>query len=433
MIPSSRLLRVLAWGLGVAALPVLLHPSTWPILVLGWVVVALLVLVDASSLIDALPRVSAELPSTVGVGDPVVAAVRLLPRTRRDVALTLRSETAGTLDAGNDVDVVTRGRPLECSLPLLAPCRGPGTLSAVWLRASGRLGLLQRIVRVPLASTTRVQPSLAAVRRLAIPPRAAVGSAGAPTRQRRHGSGTEFDEVQVYAGGMDTRAIDWKASARHGELRVRRFRLEQHQRVVVMLDTGRAMLEQVDGLARLDHAIHTGLALAQVALANGDHVALQAYGVRPHAWVPPASGLRHLRKLMRAVADLPADERESNPVHAVRELMTRLNRRSIVVVVSDLRDPTSTELMTEAMRSLARSHLVLIVALADKDMRDPLAEPPDTMEAVARGVVLHDLARERNRALERLRGCGAHVLSAPPGVAATVLLRRYLELKRRLG
>jgi uncharacterized protein (DUF58 family) len=433
MIPSPRLLRLCACGLVFAALPVLLHAWTWMLLAALWAVVALLVLVDAMSLVHAMPRVAVSLPGTLGVGDMAAADLRIVPASSRKIAITLRAETHGSLDAGADVDLVTHGQPLQSALPLSAPCRGPGGLAALWIRASGALGLLHRIVRLPVDAATRVQPSLAAVRRLAIPPRTANARAGANAVRRRQGSGTEFDEVQVYAGGMDTRAIDWKASARHGELRVRRFRLEQHQRVVVMLDTGRAMLEHVDGLARLDHAIHTGLALAQVALANGDQVALHAYGVRPAAWVPPASGLRHLRKLARAAAELYGDERESNPVHGVRDLLARLHRRSIVVVISDLRDPTATELMTEALQSLARSHLVLLVALADGATRDPLAEPPDNMEAVARGLVLHDLGRERARALERLRGSGAHVLSAAPGVAAARVLQRYLELKRRLG
>jgi uncharacterized protein (DUF58 family) len=433
MIPSPRLLRLLACGLVVAALPVLLHPWTWVLLAVLWGVVAVLVLVDAWSLLDAVPGFAVILPNSVGVGETVAADVRIVPRATRRVALTLRCETLGSLDAGDDVDLVTEGRPLAHVLPLAAPCRGPGGLAAVWVRASGSLGLLHRIARTPIDAVTRVQPSLAAVRRLAIPPRVPDRRAGAHVVRRRQGSGTEFDEVQVYTTGMDIRTIDWKASARHGELRVRRFRLEQHQRVVVVLDTGRAMLEHVDGLARLDHAIHTGLALAQVALANGDQVALHAYGVRPLAWVPSGSGVRHLRKLMRAVSELHGEERESNPVHAVRDLMTRLDRRSIVVVLSDMREPTATELMTEALQSLARSHLVLLVALADADTRDPLADPPHSMEAVARGLVLHDLARERSRALERLRGCGAHVLSSAPGVAAAMVLQHYLELKRRLG
>ncbi|HET6585452.1 MAG TPA: DUF58 domain-containing protein, partial [Nannocystaceae bacterium] len=392
-----------------------------------------LALVDASSLIDAMPALSVRLPGSVGVGETIDVDVRIVPRASRRVALTLRCETRGSLDAGADVELATEGRPLDGSLPVTAPCRGPGELTAVWVRASGRLGLLHRIERVTAEAATKVLPSLEAVRRLAMTQRASDGRGGAPTTLRRHGSGTEFDEVQPYSAGMDTRAIDWKASARHGELRVRRFRLEQHQRIVVMLDTGRAMIEHTAGLARIDHGIHTGLALAQVALANGDQVALHAYGVRPRAWVPPGSGVRHLRKLTRVVAELHAEERESNPVHAVRDLMSRLNRRSIVVVISDLHDATSTELMTEALQSLARSHLVVLVALADDDTRDPLAQPPATMEAVARSLVLHDLARERARALERLEGCGAHVLSSPPGLAATQLMKRYLELKRRLG
>ena len=112
MIPSPRLLRLLACGLVVAALPVLLHPWTWVLLAVLWGVVAVLVLVDAWSLLDAVPGFAVILPNSVGVGETVAADVRIVPRATRRVALTLRCETVGSLDAGDDVDLVTEGRPL---------------------------------------------------------------------------------------------------------------------------------------------------------------------------------------------------------------------------------------------------------------------------------------------------------------------------------
>lgn len=74
-----------------------------------------------------------------------------------------------------------------------------------------------------------------------------------------------------------------------------------------------------------------------------------------------------------------------------------------------------------------------ITGYEDPLSADPLAEAPEDMATVARGLVLDDLAMERRRALQRMRGRGAEVISAPPGTAAVLLLRRYLALKRRLG
>src|SRR5262249_31560064 len=152
------------------------------------------------------------------------------------------------------------------------------------------------------------------------------------------GDGGEFDSLTAYVPGMDVRAVDWKASARHRALRVRRFRLERNQRVITCLDTGRLMAEPVQGLQRLDHAIHASLLLAHAALRSGDLVGLHAYGGDPKAWVAPTTGVRHVRQLTDACSELFAEDDETNHVLGLKDLLTRLSRRSLVVVFTEFVD-----------------------------------------------------------------------------------------------
>jgi uncharacterized protein (DUF58 family) len=429
MTPAPRLLRLASFGLVVAALPLLVDPRVWMVWALAWALLIMLLVIDAFSLRSAVPTIAVALPRTIGVGEPTVAKLALRSTLGRRVVLTLRSETEGVLREGADLRLELR-READAALELLAPDRGRGQLAAIWIRAEGRLGLLRVIRRQAVAADIRVIPSLPAIRRLAVLPQIGGAQVG-PTAAREHGGGTEFAELQVYASGMDTRAIDWKASARHLELRVRRFRAEQNQRVIVVLDTGRSMRERVGPLSRLDHAIHIGLALAQVALRGGDQVGLHAYGLRPHAWVRPGAGMAQLRKLVKSAAEFDTDERESNPVHGLRDLISRLNRRSLIVLLSNVSDPTATELLTEALTGLARRHLVVLVTLADPGTHEPMAEQPDNLEHITRAVLRDDIARDRKFALDRMRHGGVHVLSAEPTTAALLVLRRYFHVKQR--
>jgi uncharacterized protein (DUF58 family) len=429
MTPAPRLLRIASFGLVVAALPLLVDPRVWMVWALAWALLIMLLVLDAFSLRNAVPAIEVTLPRTAFVGEPTVAKLELRNKLARRVVLTLRSETEGVLREGQDLRLELR-RETEAALELLAPDRGRGQLAAIWIRAEGRLGLLRVIRRQVVAADVRVIPSLPAVRRLTVLPQLGGAQIG-PTAAREHGDGTEFSELQVYQSGMDTRAIDWKASARHLELRVRRFRAEQNQRVIVVLDTGRSMRERVGPLSRLDHAIHIGLALAQVALRGGDQVGLHAYGLRPQTWVRPGAGMTQLRKLIKNAAELDTDERESNPVHGLRDLVSRLNRRSLIVLLSNVSDPTATELLTEALAGLARRHLVVLVTLADPGTHEPLADEPDNLEHVTRALLRDDIARDRKFALDRMRNRGIHVLSAEPNTAALLVLRRYFHVKQR--
>ena len=109
---------------------------------------------------------------------------------------------------------------------------------------------------------------------------------------------------------MDPRTIDWKASARHRRLLSQERRAERDHQVVVAIDTGRLMGEPLEGMPRLDHAVHAALLLGYVALRTGDRVGLFAFDERPRAWAAPAAGVesfatapaRHRRPRVRRPA-----------------------------------------------------------------------------------------------------------------------------------
>lgn len=55
---------------------------------------------------------------------------------------------------------------------------------------------------------------------------------------RRQGRGTEFHQLRPYRFEDDARHIDWRSSARHGELYLREFAVEQFDDIELWLDLG---------------------------------------------------------------------------------------------------------------------------------------------------------------------------------------------------
>src|SRR5207302_6985653 len=117
------------------------------------------------------------------------------------------------------------------------------------------------VVRVlpPFASRRFLPEKLARLRELD----------GAVTLNRR-GQGTEFDSLREYVIGDDVRSIDWRATARGGDVVVRTWRPERDRRVVIVLDTGRTAAGRVGvdptagdpgGWPRLDWSMDAALLL----------------------------------------------------------------------------------------------------------------------------------------------------------------------------
>src|SRR4030095_7645379 len=167
-----------------------------------------------------------------------------------------------------DVPAGQEGRIL---LPVAPRRRGQVNVDWVWVRWRGPLGLVEFIRRVPVDRVVAVLPNVRGVHSAALQFFAQEAIYGSKT-QKQTGEGAEFEALREYVPGFDSRFIDWKHSARHRKLLCKEFRTEPNHQVIIAFDTGYLMLEPVDGVTRLDHAINAGLVLAWISLHGGDLV-----------------------------------------------------------------------------------------------------------------------------------------------------------------
>ena len=420
-------------GLLVAVLPVVVHPGLWVVVVGCWFGVLMAVLLDRLVVGRAAPRAEVSAPTEVGVGDPVKLGVRLRLGGGRALRGVLRAEVEQPLEPGADGQAILPAGASEHVLLLHNHRRGTAAVAALWTRLEGPLGLVERVDRFALEGVVvAVTPNVRRVRQLALEQARRLPQLFGGTRlSARLGEAGEFDTLEAYAPGMDIRSIDWKASARHMAPRVRRFRLERNQRVVACLDTGRLMADPINGLQRLDHGIHTLLLAGYAAARAGDLVGLHAYGAEPRIHVPPAAGVRQLKRLARACARLHYEDAETNHVHGLRDLLVRLKRRSLVIIFTDFVDSITAELMLETIGYLVQRHFVMFVALDDELIEAPLRHEPHTPEDLSRAVVAGGLRQDRLRVLRRLERMGVNVVHGPPGRLAMELINRYLRIKKR--
>lgn len=435
MHPTRRALAIAALGTALAVLPIALSPDLWVLWLIAWAAFFIAILLDILRL-PALAdlELRAELPSTIYMGEPSPLRLHLkwadVPEDRpvlAELALSLEGPIAAPPNAHRPLS----SRPDTLDLPLTPRRRGRSRLEGLHLRWSGPLGLMQRSGFIPLRREVDATPNLRAVRQLA--------ARFASRNELRHGlrierflgDGTEFDSLREFMPGLDRRSIDWKSSARHTKLLARHHRAERDRQIVVAIDTGHLMAEPLDGLPRLDHAIHAGLLLALMSTRSGDRVGLYAFGDRPRAFTEPRAGMAAFTSTLEVAAGLEYGESETNFTLGLTHLMQRLTRRSLVIVMTDFTDSITAELMVENLQRLANRHLVLFVSLRDPLLDRLVAERPDDLVKLQSAVVADSLIREREVVLQRLRLRGIHCLDASPAEVGMSLINRYLDIKRR--
>jgi uncharacterized protein (DUF58 family) len=178
----------------------------------------------------------------------------------------------------------------------------------------------------------------------------------------------------------------------------------------------------------LDEALNALLLLAYVAVRQGDAVGLMTYG-GARRWFPPRREPDTVNRLLKGVYDLQPSLAAADPLGAARALLGSLQRRALVVILTNSRDEDNRE-MESAIRLLRRRHLVVLADLResalDRALVAPIAERADALRFLA----VQDYLEHRRRHHERLRHNGARVLDLLPAQLPIALVNQYLEIKR---
>jgi len=217
-----------------------------------------------------------------------------------------------------------------------------------------------------------------AARTLAIRSRREVaGALAGGYRSAFRGGGIEFEESRPYVPGDDVRAIDWNAYARTGTTFVKHHREERDQRLLVLVDTSASMGFGTHGATKGATAVRSAALLAAAAQRAGDRVALWTFDETVRTEIRPGRGAAHGLRLLRALVEAgrqPAGRTALEPV--LRRVAERLRRRSIVFVLSDLRDDALLEpagdrsALRHALAGVSRRHDLVFGCVVDPAERE---------------------------------------------------------------
>ena len=306
--------------------------------------------------------------------------------------------------------------------------RGDVTFAATQLLVPSPWRLWSFSLRIDAMSHARVYPDFAAVTRyelLATDNR--VSQLGIKRKPRR-GEGLDFYQLRDYRGGDSLRQVDWKASARRRKLISKEYQDERDQQVFFLLDCGRRMRTRDGHLSHFDHVLNALLLLGYVALRQGDGVGLMSFSGE-RRWLPPQKSRYAINTLLNTVYDLHPTTQTSDFSNAAREFMSRQRKRSLVVLMSNIREEDADDVVA-ALKLLRQRHLVLVANLREEALDQALHEPVrDFDDAITyTGAFAYNRARQRSaRALDGHRVVN---LDVTPSELAVRAVNSYWEIKR---
>jgi uncharacterized protein (DUF58 family) len=431
--PTLRAVLIFAVGIPLALFVVIYDPALWP-LSFNYGLVALFVIGSDMSLAlsPRLLDVNVTVPDRLYIGEHGAIMVAIAAAgSRRATRFEAMAEQRGDVEPADVVaGDLAPGTAARIALPLVPRRRGRVAVDGLWLRWRGPLSLVEFRRRMPVNRVVDVLPNVRGVHGTTLQFFVQEAIYGIKAQVQK-GEGAEFEALREYAAGLDSRFIDWKHSARHHKLLCKEFRTERNHQVVMAFDTGHLMLDPVDGLTRLDHAINAGLVLAWVSLQGGDLVGTFGFDARVRHYMGPVRGVSSFARLRRAVAELDYHYQETNFTLGLAGLNARLKRRALVILFTDFVDTITAELLIESMQRVTNRHLVVFVTQRGSVLQRAVDAAPRRFVDVAEAVVAQDFLRERRIVFERLERLGIHCLDVPSNGLPVALINRYLMIKRR--
>ena len=309
--------------------------------------------------------------------------------------------------------------------------RGRYEVGPVHLRAPSPVGFLWKDLRFDVTQEVKIYPAVTAIKKFALLSRRLRTREMGLRLHRQRGQGKEFERLREYHPDDDFRLIDWKASARRGHFISREYQIERCQNIVMMVDAGRMLTEEVDGVVKIEYVLNAALLLTRIAAGYDDRVGAIVFSDRVERSSPLRKGHAAVGAVAETLYDVEPRLCEANYEAAFAHLNIKYRKRALVVLLTNLVDQETSALMTSCLKAVAWRHVPLCVAVGDRETREVAWSVPRNADDFYRKGAAAHLLVSRERTLQDLQRHGVHVIDAPAGHVPVELINKYLELKAR--
>jgi uncharacterized protein (DUF58 family) len=190
------------------------------------------------------------------------------------------------------------GERRELAFGLRCERWGAFRVGRLYLRAQDGFGLFRHETVLDRRLPLKVYPSEETVENLLRPLETQVFSGNHVARQK--GEGIEFADLRPFVPGDRVRHVNWRASARRGELWINEHHAERNADVVILLDSF-AEARRGDR-STLDPALRAAATLATRYLRQKDRVGFVTFGGSLN-WLLPSTGAVQLYRIVDAMLD----------------------------------------------------------------------------------------------------------------------------------
>jgi uncharacterized protein (DUF58 family) len=254
--------------------------------------------------------------------------------------------------------------------------RGSYRLGALRVRTGDPFGLFSSEMVVGQPTGVVVFPKVFELPHWRLPPSPVDGSS--PSRRRFEAATPLASTIRPYVYGDAINRVHWLSSARHGELQVKEFDLEQAADLWLLLDLDRSAHAGEGESSSVEMAVSSAASIALRTLADNRAVGITA-SARRLQLLTPDRGTRVEQKILHLLANVQADGNQPL-AEVVVATLPQLRRGMTLCIVTGSTDRE----WVRALSGLRRRGVGVVVVLVDRHSFLP-DESPAEDEALNEG------------------------------------------------
>lgn len=163
---------------------------------------------------------------------------------------------------------------------------------------------------------------------------------GQNNKARPLGRGLDFAELRLYQAGDELRFIDWKTTARRGQVHSKLFQEERERPVLLLVDQRTALRYGTRVCFKSVQCARLAAAIAWRAAGQGDKVGALVFNDSRHREVPPTGGDKGVARVCQTMVQCHSDSQSGNLLMAemLKELTRVVHAGGEAYVISDFHD-----------------------------------------------------------------------------------------------
>ncbi len=302
--------------------------------------------------------------------------------------------------------------------------KGEYDFNIIYVRISGKLGLVARQYKYKISSKVKVYPNLIEVKKyLNLMTRSRIAQLG--YKKRLSGGETEFDFLREYQTGDDYKHINWKATAKKNFPIVQVYQKEYNRNILVFLDTGRMMTTMYDYMTKLDFSVDASLILAAASKHQQDHFGLLAFSENIVSFLPPiGKGNKVLTDILAELYNIHPTFSKTDYKLAYKYSKSKIRKNSLIFIFSELYNKVVSKDLIMFLKLLNKNHKVNLISF--EEIEDEV-KGNDNYE-ITRWVVQKDQYIEKEGIIRDLKKQGINVIRVNADNIKQKVVNSYLAL-----